>query len=59
MDPQDHHGVVSHDVYSDGAFLFLENGLNLNCPYWIQIGVEHLILLTYFLPNGQVFELHL
>ena len=59
MDPQDHHGVVSHDVYSDGAFLFLENGLNLNIPCGNQLRVEYLGLLTYFLLNGQVFELHL
>ena len=59
MDPQDHHGVVLHVVFSDGAFLFLENGLNLSFPYGIQFRVEHLGLLIYFPPNDQAFGLHL
>ena len=59
MGPLDQLRVASYEVYGDDAFLFLGNSLNLNCPYWIQLGVEHLVLLTYFLPNGQVFESYL
>ena len=47
--------MVSRVAFGGGAFLFLENGQNLNYPCGIQFGVERLGLLTYFPPNGQAF----